>query len=91
MQWFDYLLLVISLFLIMIIVLQTSKENASSAFSGEKSIAAHRSGLKTILIPKDNVKDLEEIPASVKNSLNIIPVETVDDVVNHAIIAKFTK
>lgn len=57
----------------------------------EKSIAAHRSGLKTILIPKDNVKDLEEIPASVKNSLNIIPVETVDDVVNHAIIAKFTK
>ena len=57
----------------------------------EKSIAAHRSGLKTILIPKDNVKDLEEIPTSVKNSLNIIPVETVDDVVNHAIIAKFTK
>lgn len=57
----------------------------------EKSIAAHRSGLKTILIPKDNVKDLEEIPVSVKNSLNIIPVETVDDVVNHAIIAKFTK
>ena len=57
----------------------------------EKSIAAHRSGLKTILIPKDNVKDLEEIPASVKNSLNIIPVETVDDVVNHAIIDKFTK
>ena len=57
----------------------------------EKSIAAHRSGLKTILIPKDNVKDLEEIPVSVKNSLNIIPVETVDDVFNHAIIAKFTK
>ena len=38
MQWFDYLLLVISLFLIMIIVLQTSKENASSSFSGEKSM-----------------------------------------------------
>lgn len=32
----------------------------------EKSIAAHRSGLKTILIPKDNTKDLEEVPDSVK-------------------------
>ncbi len=51
----------------------------------EKSIAAHRSGLKTILIPKDNVKDLEDIPDSVKNSLEIIPVETIDDVVKYAI------
>ena len=51
----------------------------------EKSIAAHRSGLKTILIPKDNTKDLEEVPDSVKNSLNIIPVESVDDVVKYAI------
>ena len=51
----------------------------------EKSIAAHRSGLKTILIPKDNVKDLEEVPESVKNSLDIIPVDTIDDVVKYAI------
>lgn len=51
----------------------------------EKSIAAHRSGLKTILIPKDNTKDLEEIPESVKKSLNIIPVDTLDDVVKYAI------
>ncbi len=51
----------------------------------EKSIAAHRSGLKTILIPKDNIKDLEEVPESVKNSLNIIPVDTIDDVIKHAI------
>lgn len=51
----------------------------------EKSIAAHRSGLKTILIPKDNTKDLEEIPESVKKSLNIIPVDTIDDVVKYAI------
>ena len=54
----------------------------------EKSIAAHRSGLKTILIPFDNQKDLEEVPLSVKNSLNIIPVETIDDVVKHAIKIK---
>lgn len=52
----------------------------------EKSIAACRSGLKTILIPKDNLKDLEEIPQSVKNSLNIIPVEVIDDVVKYALI-----
>ena len=46
----------------------------------EKSIAAHRSGLTTILIPKDNVKDIEEIPDSVKHSLTIIPVESVDKI-----------
>ena len=54
----------------------------------EKSIAAHRSGLKTILIPFENKKDLEEVPLSVKNSLNIIPVESIDDVVKHAIKIK---
>ena len=36
----------------------------------------------------DNQKDLEEVPVSVKNSLNIIPVETIDDVVKHAIKIK---
>ena len=51
----------------------------------EKSIAAHRSGLTTILIPKDNVKDIEEIPDSVKHSLTIIPVESVEEVVKYAI------
>ena len=51
----------------------------------EKSIAAHRSGLKTILIPIENEKDLEDVPQSVKNSLNIITVQTIDDVVKHAI------
>ena len=54
----------------------------------EKSIAAHRSGLTTIIIPKENVKDIEEIPESVKNSLTIIPVETVDEVIKHAIREK---
>lgn len=52
----------------------------------EKSIAAHRSGLKTILIPKDNLKDLDEIPEMVKNELKIIPVEKVDDVIKYALI-----
>ncbi len=46
----------------------------------EKSIAAHRSGLKTIIIPKDNLKDVDDIPDEVKNALEIIPVENVNDV-----------
>lgn len=52
----------------------------------EKSIAAHRSGLKTILIPKENVRDLDEIPEGVKKELEIIPVSTIDEVVNYALI-----
>ena len=49
----------------------------------EKSIAAARSGLKTILIPYDNIKDLDDVPESVKNTLNIIPVKNVSEVVEH--------
>lgn len=48
----------------------------------EKSIAAHRSGLKKIIIPFDNLKDLDEIPDSVKNSLEIIPIKVVDEIVD---------
>lgn len=46
----------------------------------EKSISAHRSGLKTILIPKVNIKDLEDIPEEVKKKLNIVPVEFYSEV-----------
>lgn len=52
----------------------------------EKSIAAHRSGLVKIAIPKDNVKDIDEIPESVRNDLEIIPCDTIDEVVNIALI-----
>lgn len=48
----------------------------------EKSIAAHRSGLKKILIPYDNLKDIDEIPESVRNSLEIIPVKTVEEIID---------
>jgi ATP-dependent Lon protease len=51
----------------------------------EKSIAAHRSGLKTIMIPFDNKKDLEDIPDDVKENLEIIPVETIDEIINRAL------
>ena len=52
----------------------------------EKSIAAHRSGLKTILIPIDNLRDLDEVPESVKNSMRIIPVSSIEEVAENAII-----
>ena len=53
----------------------------------EKAIAAHRSGLKKIIIPKDNEVDLDEIPTSVLNELEIVKAEVVDDVLNNAFIA----
>jgi ATP-dependent Lon protease len=46
----------------------------------EKSIAAHRSGLKTILIPKENEKDIEDIPVEVRNALKIISVGNISEV-----------
>lgn len=51
----------------------------------EKSIAAARSGLKTIIIPFENTKDLDDVPESVKNTLNIIPVKTISEVINHSL------
>ena len=52
----------------------------------EKLLAALRGGLKTVLIPGENEKDLAEIPDNVKKHLNIIPVETVDEVIKHALV-----
>jgi len=52
----------------------------------EKMIAAHRGGIETILIPKDNEKDLAEIPPNVKRDLEIIPVEHMDDVLANALV-----
>jgi len=51
----------------------------------EKLLAAHRGGLKTVLIPRDNEKDLVEIPDNVKRDLAIVPVATVDDVLARAL------
>jgi len=51
----------------------------------EKSVAARRSGLSTILIPQGNVKDLPEVPAEVRNALEFIPVENMDQVMEHAL------
>ena len=51
----------------------------------EKLLAALRGGIKTVLIPSENVKDLEEIPDNVKEGLELIPVSTVDEVLSHAL------
>ena len=52
----------------------------------EKSIAAHRSGLKTIIIPYENQRDIDDIPEEVKKDLTIIPVKNVMEVIDRAII-----
>lgn len=52
----------------------------------EKSMAAHRCGITTIVIPKANVKDLDDVPATVKESVNFVPVERVSQVLDVALV-----
>jgi ATP-dependent Lon protease len=52
----------------------------------EKIIAAHRGGIKQVLIPKENEKDLKDVPKSISKQLKIIPVEHMDEVLSHAMI-----
>ena len=52
----------------------------------EKMLAAMRGGLTTVIIPKDNEKDLDDIPDKVKKDLAIVPVESVDDILRHALV-----
>jgi ATP-dependent Lon protease len=54
----------------------------------EKLLAALRGGIKTVLIPEENVKDLAEIPANAKEGMEIIPVAHVDQVLEHALTAQ---
>jgi ATP-dependent Lon protease len=51
----------------------------------EKLLAAHRGGIKCVLIPKENVKDLQEIPEEVKNAIEIVPVQWFDEVLERAL------
>ncbi|MFO1037786.1 MAG: endopeptidase La [Geminicoccaceae bacterium] len=52
----------------------------------EKLLAALRAGVKTVLIPKENEKDLAEIPDNVKKGMQIVPVATLDQVLQHALV-----
>ncbi|WP_214810632.1 MULTISPECIES: endopeptidase La [unclassified Exiguobacterium] len=51
----------------------------------EKSLAAHRAGLTTILMPQDNTRDIDEIPETVRDGIRFIPVATMDQVLEHAL------
>ncbi|MFV9868267.1 MAG: endopeptidase La [Rickettsia slovaca] len=52
----------------------------------EKLLAASRGGIKTVLIPEENVKDLKDIPPNIKESLEIISVSNIDQVLKHALV-----
>jgi ATP-dependent Lon protease len=54
----------------------------------EKAIAAHRGGIKKIVIPKENEKDLEDIPKSILKEITVVPVEHMDTVLMHALVWK---
>ncbi len=56
----------------------------------EKLLAALRGGLKKVLIPEENAKDLAEIPDSVKNALEIVPVSRMEEVLKHALVRQPT-
>jgi ATP-dependent Lon protease len=57
----------------------------------EKLLAAHRGGIKTVLIPKANVPDLQDVPKSILNDLEIIKVDVVDEVLKVALESSITK
>lgn len=52
----------------------------------EKSLAAHRAGIKKVLLPQDNEKDLEEIPESIRADMTFVPVSHMDEVLDHALV-----
>jgi ATP-dependent Lon protease len=54
----------------------------------EKVLAAHRAGIKTILLPAENKKDITEIPENVRRKLELVFVEHMDQVLRHALAAK---
>ena len=57
----------------------------------EKSLAANRAGIKKVLLPKDNAKDLDEIPENVKKKMEFIVVESMDEVLEHALYKEDVK
>ncbi|WP_445661545.1 endopeptidase La [Bacillus sp. FSL K6-3431] len=54
----------------------------------EKSLSAHRAGLTTIIMPKENEKDIDDIPESVRNDLTFIPVAHMDEVLDSALVGE---
>ncbi len=52
----------------------------------QKILAAHRAGLRTVILPKDNERDLEDVPAEVRQEMSFVFAENVDQVLNHALL-----
>jgi ATP-dependent Lon protease len=57
----------------------------------EKIIAAHRAGIERVLIPLDNKKDIEEIPAKILKKVELVPVDYMDDVLREALVLEETE
>ena len=57
----------------------------------EKLLASHRAGIKHVLIPKENEKDLVDIPKKVKEDIKITPVKLVDDVLKIALVKELKR
>jgi ATP-dependent Lon protease len=51
----------------------------------EKVLAAHRSGVRTIILPRDNERDLEDVPTELRQELTIVPVDSAEEVLAHAL------
>lgn len=51
----------------------------------EKLMAAHRAGIKTVLIPKKNVEDLKDVPEEITSKLSVIPVSTIQEVAKESL------
>ena len=56
--------------------------------STEKSVAAYRAGIKTVIIPKANVPDLDDVPETVKENIKFVPVSGMDEVLKEALLKK---
>src|SRR5699024_4506381 len=54
----------------------------------EKALAAYRLGIKKVIIPKDNMRDVDEIPQDIASQMQFIPAETIETVFEHALIKK---
>lgn len=57
----------------------------------EKSLAAHRAGIKKVLLPKDNERDLRDIPDSIRSELDFVPVGHMEEVLKHALLPAATE
>jgi ATP-dependent Lon protease len=57
----------------------------------EKVLAAHRGGIKTVLIPAENEKDIEEIPSTILKTVELVPVSHMDEVLKRAVLIKYAK